>query len=93
MIAMGLAVVPKKPEQELAAYRKRLEDAELRQLMGLEEGPRKEEQERSEKTDHGAETEKDTEDVPGPGHGKAEKGKDTEDVPGPEPGSVKKTGD
>ena len=91
MIAMGLAVVPKKPEQELAAYRKRLEDAELRQLMGLEEEPRKEEQERSEKTDH--ETENDTEDVPGPGHGKAEKGKDTEDVPGPEPGSVKKTGD
>ena len=91
MIAMGLAVVPKKPEQELAAYRKRLEDAELRQLMGLEEEPRKEEQERSEKTDH--ETENDTEDVPGPGHGKAEKEKDMKVVPGPEPGSVKKTGD
>ena len=93
MIAMRLAVVPKMPEQELAAYRKRLEDAEVRQVEAFEKGPVNEEQERSEKTDHGAETEKDTEDVPGPGHGKAEKGKDTEDVPGPEPGSVKKTGD
>ena len=39
MIAMGLAVVPKMPEQELAAYRKRLEDDELRRLLEFEEEP------------------------------------------------------
>ena len=59
IIAMGLAVVPKMPEQELAAYRKRLEDAEMRKLKGVEEEPGTVERDGTEQTALKEETEKD----------------------------------
>lgn len=58
MIAMGLAVVPKMPEQELAAYRKRLEDDELRRLLEFEEEPGTKEAKGAQDNDLKAETEK-----------------------------------
>ncbi len=58
MIAMGLAVVPKMPEQELAAYRKRLEDDELRRLLEFEEEPGTKEAKGAQENDLKAETEK-----------------------------------
>jgi hypothetical protein len=58
MIAMGLAVVPKMPEQELAAYRKRLEDDELRRLLEFEEEPGTKEAKGTQENDLKAETEK-----------------------------------
>ena len=58
MIAMGLAVVPKMPEQELAAYRKRLEDDELRRLLEFEEEPGTREAKGAQENDLKAETEK-----------------------------------
>ena len=57
MIAMGLAVVPKMPEQELAAYRKRLEDDELRRLLEFEEEPGTKETKAAQENDLKAETE------------------------------------
>lgn len=58
MIAMGLAVVPKMPEQELAAYRKRLEDDELRRLLEFEDEPGTKEAKGAQENDLKAETEK-----------------------------------
>lgn len=58
MIAMGLAVVPKMPEQELAAYRKRLEDDELRRLLEFEEEAGTKEAKGAQENDLKAETEK-----------------------------------
>ena len=58
MIAMGLAVVPKMPEQALAAYRKRLEDGELRRLLEFEEEPGTKEAKGAQENDLKAETEK-----------------------------------
>ena len=58
MIAMGLAVVPKMPEQELAAYRKRLEDDELRRLLEFEEETGTKEAKGAQENDLKAETEK-----------------------------------
>ena len=63
MIAMGLAVVPKKPEQELAAYRKRLEDDEMRQFMETEEEPETKKENGAGANELKAETEKDPEAV------------------------------
>ena len=65
MIAMGLVVVPKMPEQELQAYRKRLTDAEMQTLSDRFKGSGRTETDAPGESELSAETESRMKGVPG----------------------------
>ncbi len=73
MIAMGLVVVPKMPEQELLAYRKRLADTEMLRMPDRSGGSGRTGTDASGENESPAETEKRKEGAPGSACGTEEK--------------------